>query len=94
MRVAVLDVASERLSGLLALRRQLGWVQYVDALRAGDLELFQSIEEACSDWWHVGLDRGAGAALHFAADHGQVPPLRVSQACEPDYCTFEDSQCW
>ncbi len=33
------------------------------------------IEEECGDWWFSTLDRGAGAALHFAAEHGQVTPL-------------------
>ncbi len=47
-------------------------VQYIDALRLGDLEQFREIEEVCGDWWFPTLDRGAGAALHFAAEHGQV----------------------
>ena len=46
--------------------------QYVDALRLGDLGAFCRIEEESGDWWHPLLDRGAGAAMHFAADHGQA----------------------
>ena len=44
----------------------------MDALRAGDLAAFQEIEAASAAWWNVDLDRGAGAALHFAVDAGQV----------------------
>lgn len=47
-------------------------MQYIDALRLGDLRRFREIEEVSRDWWFPTLDRGAGAALHFAADHGQV----------------------
>lgn len=47
-------------------------VQYVDALRTGDVRRFEAVEAACHGWWFPGLDRGAGAALHFAVDHGQV----------------------
>lgn len=47
-------------------------MQYVDALRLGDVARFKSIEAESGDWWFASLDRGAGAALHFAADHGQV----------------------
>ena len=46
--------------------------QYVDALRLGDVARFKDIEAESRDWWFASLDRGAGAALHFAADHGQV----------------------
>ena len=46
-------------------------LQYVDALRLGNLAAFCDIEAESGDWWHVLLDRGAGAALHFAVDHGQ-----------------------
>ncbi len=48
-------------------------MQYVDALRLGDIDLFKEIEEESGDWWFATLDRGAGALLHFAAEHGQVP---------------------
>ena len=50
-------------------------MQYVDALRLGNLRKFLEVEETSGDWWHERLDRGAGAALHFAVDHGQVPML-------------------
>ena len=46
--------------------------QYVDAVRRGDLTEFKTIEAETADWWFPTLDRGAGAALHIAADHGQV----------------------
>jgi hypothetical protein len=46
--------------------------QYVDALRLGDVARLKDIEAESRDWWFASLDRGAGAALHFAADHGQV----------------------
>ena len=51
---------------------RLAPAQYIDALRLGDLERFNEIEAESGDWWFPTLDRGAGAALHFAADHGQV----------------------
>lgn len=47
-------------------------MQYVDALRLGDIDLFKEIEDESGDWWFATLDRGAGALLHFAAEHGQV----------------------
>jgi len=47
-------------------------LQYVDALRLGNIELFKEIEEESGDWWSPMMDRGAGALLHFAAEHGQV----------------------
>ncbi len=49
-------------------------LQYIDALRFGNLEKFKMIEEACKGWWFPTLDRGLGAALHFAVDHGQARP--------------------
>ena len=49
------------------------WWQYIDALRFGNLARFKDIEEEAGDWWFPTLDRGAGAALHFAAESGQVP---------------------
>ena len=33
------------------------------------------IEEESGDWWSPTMDRGAGACLHFAAEHGQVALL-------------------
>ena len=47
-------------------------LQYVDALRCGKLQQFKHIESESSDWWFPTLDRGSGACLHFAVDHGQV----------------------
>ena len=47
-------------------------MQFIDAVRAGDLHAFCEIERDCSEWWNVSIDRGAGAALHFAVDAGQV----------------------
>lgn len=46
--------------------------QYIDAIRFGDLYKFKKIEKASEGWWFPTLDRGGGAALHFAVDHGQV----------------------
>ena len=51
-------------------------LQYVDALRLGDLRRFQQMEAACEGWYFPGLDRGAGAALHFAVDHGRLEAVR------------------
>ena len=48
------------------------FLQYVDAIRFGDLALFLRIEAACSAWWTPTMDRGAGALLHFAVDHGRL----------------------
>ena len=58
-------------------RLQMGavLVQYIDALRLGHLDHFEEIEEDSGDWWSPTMDRGAGAALHFAAEHGQVISL-------------------
>jgi hypothetical protein len=50
--------------------------QYVDALRLGDLSRWLEIEKETELWYFPTLDRGAGATLHFAADHGQ---LRVAK---------------
>jgi hypothetical protein len=47
-------------------------LQYIDSLRLGDLRLFKEIERESGDWWFPTLDRGSGACLHFAVDHGQV----------------------
>jgi hypothetical protein len=44
----------------------------VDAVRHGDLAEFKRIEASSGDWWFPTLDRGAGAALHFAVDHAQA----------------------
>ena len=45
--------------------------QYVDAVRQGGLEEFKRIQAATQEWWFPTLDRGAGAVLHFAVDHGK-----------------------
>lgn len=58
-------------------------MQYVDALRLGDIELFKEIEEESGDWWFATLDRGAGALLHFAAEHGQVTLLSQNVSNAP-----------
>ena len=50
--------------------------QYIDALRLGHLDHFEEIEEDSGDWWFPTMDRGAGAALHFAAEHGQVKSFK------------------
>lgn len=53
-------------------RPSFSFFQYVDALRRGNLELYKTIQEADRDWWFPTLDRGDGAVLHFAVDHGQL----------------------
>jgi hypothetical protein len=53
-------------------RPQFSFFEYIDALRVGDVERFKAIQDTDRDWWGVTLDRGGGAALHFAVDHGQV----------------------
>ncbi|KAK9808893.1 hypothetical protein WJX72_005921 [[Myrmecia] bisecta] len=50
--------------------------EYIDPLRLGDLELFKLVEAGSAAWWSVDMDRGAGAALHFAVDHGQLACVR------------------
>ncbi len=60
----------------LILKYMLNTSQYVDALRLGNIQQFKEIEEASGDWWSPNMDRGAGACLHFAADHGQVSHRR------------------
>ena len=51
-------------------------LQYVDAVRFGDLPAFLRIEAATQGWWNPTLDRGAGALLHFAADHGRLDMVK------------------
>ena len=51
-------------------------MQYVDALRLGDVAAFRRLEPACEGWYSPGLDRGAGAALHFAVDHGRLEAVK------------------
>ena len=50
--------------------------QYIDALRLGDLARFRRLEAACQGWYTPSLDRGAGAALHFAVDHGRLEAVK------------------
>lgn len=50
--------------------------QYVDAVRSGNLGEFQKIQESSKEWWFPTLDRGAGALLHFAVDHGQIDMVK------------------
>ena len=44
------------------------------------------IEEESGDWWFPTLDRGAGAALHVAAEHGQVMPCLLSRTSMHPVC--------
>lgn len=44
----------------------------MNALKRGDIARFKDIEATDGDWWFVRLDRGAGAALHFAVAAGQL----------------------
>uniref|UniRef100_A0A7S0RHN8 Uncharacterized protein n=1 Tax=Pyramimonas obovata TaxID=1411642 RepID=A0A7S0RHN8_9CHLO len=53
-------------------RPKYSFFQYIDAARLGNRQSFETIQEADRDWWFPNLDRGAGAALHFAVDHGQL----------------------
>ena len=53
-----------------------GLLQYVDAVRFGDFEALARIESAASGWWFPTLDRGAGALLHFAVDHGRLSMVK------------------
>ena len=48
----------------------------MDAVRFGDLPRFLRIEAATQGWWFPTLDRGAGALLHFAVDHGQLEMVK------------------
>lgn len=51
-------------------------MQYVDAVRFEDFEAFARIESAAQGWWFPTLDRGAGALLHFAVDHGRLSMVK------------------
>jgi hypothetical protein len=53
-------------------RSHHSFLEYTSALRLGDLAEFSRIEHLDRDWWFITLDRGAGAALHFAVLHGLV----------------------
>ena len=50
--------------------------EYVDSMRNGTLEDFKSIQEQTKEWWSATLDRGAGALIHFAVDHGRLDVVR------------------
>ena len=50
--------------------------EYVDAMRNGTLEEFTKIQEQTKEWWSPTLDRGAGALIHFAVDHGRLDMVR------------------
>lgn len=38
---------------------------------------FKRIQEISKDWWFPTLDRGAGALLHFAVDHGRLNMVQL-----------------
>ena len=87
--------------GDTTLNRHNPWLltppQYADAVRVGDLALFKRIEEETSDWWFPTLDRGAGAALHFAVDHGQARPkhcLACLAASDTSACFCIATRSW
>lgn len=62
-------------------------LQYIDALRFGDIGKFQAIEKKAEGWYFPTLDRGQGATLHFACDHGQVgPAARWHGTCVLAFC--------
>lgn len=67
----------------------LDCLQYVDSLRLGKLALFRKIEDETSDWWFPTLDRGLGACLHFAADHGQVGLHNNRPACTAGHHSYD-----
>ena len=67
--LALTPTASPRLAPPLLL-------QYIDALRLGDLARFRRLEAACQGWYTPSLDRGAGAALHCAVDHGRLEAVK------------------
>jgi hypothetical protein len=50
--------------------------EYVDSVRNGTLEDFNVIQEQTKEWWSPNLDRGAGALIHFAVDHGRLDMVR------------------
>ncbi len=62
-------------------------LQYIDALRLGDTARFEHIERVDGAWWSVDMDRGAGAALHFAAEHGQARGAPQGPAATFYICT-------
>jgi hypothetical protein len=50
--------------------------EYVDAVRTSTLESFLDIQERTKEWWFPTLDRGAGALIHFAVDHGRLDMVK------------------
>ena len=48
----------------------------MDAIRADDVARARAIEAVDAPWWSPSLDRGAGAALHAAADAGALASAR------------------
>jgi len=48
------------------------FAQYCATVENGDIGAFLEAEALCAAWWTPLLDRGAGALLHIAADHGQL----------------------
>lgn len=50
--------------------------EYVDTMRNGTIEDFQKIQEQTKEWWSATLDRGAGALIHFAVDHGRLDMVK------------------
>ena len=50
--------------------------EYVDSVRNGTLGEFTEIQEQTKEWWSPTLDRGAGALIHFAVDHGRLDMVR------------------
>lgn len=45
-------------------------------MRHGTLEEFKRIQDLTKEWWFPTLDRGAGALLHFAVDHGRLDMIK------------------
>lgn len=75
MHVAVQAIMGRTWAGIEfgeAPRSNQSFLEYTSTLRLGDVAEFSRIEHVDRDWWFITLDRGAGAALHFAAHHGQV----------------------
>ena len=40
------------------------------------MEDFKRIQDLTKEWWFPTLDRGAGALLHFAVDHGRLDMIK------------------
>ena len=51
--------------------------EYVESIRSAEsLDDFKQIQEQTKEWWSPTLDRGAGALIHFAVDHGRLDMVR------------------